>query len=100
MTAPNAAERGDRHERLWAAFNAKAAGMADGPETLEPLARWIRQESNEEPGVLVQQVIGSFLDPGFLATHETWQAALNLREDAVSKNLPKMLWWQLTGKAK
>jgi hypothetical protein len=101
MTPRNDAARVLRHEELWAAFNAKAAGMADGPDELEPLAKWIRQESNEpDAGVLVQQIIGQFFKPDFRATPESWQAALILREDANSKNLPKMLWWQMTGKAK
>jgi hypothetical protein len=100
MTPRNDAERVDRHDRLWEGFNARSAGMAKGPEELEALAKWIRQETNEEPGVLVQQLIGHFFKPDFRATMESWQAALTLREDAVSKNLPKMLWWQATGKAR
>jgi hypothetical protein len=100
MTPRNDAARMIWHEALWEAFNAQAAAMAEGNEELEPLAKWIRQESNDEPGVLVQQVIGQFFKPDFQATAESWQAALTLRENATSKNLPKMLWWQLTGKAR
>jgi hypothetical protein len=100
MTARNDAGRVKRHDLLWEAFNAKAEGMAEGPEELEPLAQWIRQEIDDEPGVLVQQVIGRFFKTDFMATPESWQAALILREDAISKNLPKMLGWQLTGKAR
>ncbi len=100
MTPRDDAARITRHNALWEAFNAQAAAMAQGPDELEPLAKWIRQETHEEPGVLVQQVIGQFFKPGFRATPESWQAALILREDATSKNLPKMLWWQLTGKAR
>jgi hypothetical protein len=88
-----------RHDQLWAAFNDKAAGMVDGPAELEPLAKWIRQEIDGEPGILVQQIIGQFFKPDFVATAESWRAALILREDATSKNLPKMLWWRLTGRA-
>lgn len=99
MTPRNDAARMIRHEALWEAFNAKAMEMSLGPNELEPLARWIRQETDDEPGVLVQQVIGQFFKTGFRATPESWQAALALREDATSKNLPKILWWQLTGKA-
>ena len=99
MTARNDEARMIRHDRLWEAFNTRTAEMNRGPDELEPLARWIRQETNEEPGVLVQQVIGRFFKPDFHATPESWQAALTLREDAISKNLLKMAWWQLTGKA-
>lgn len=99
MTAKDDAVRIIRHTKLWEMFNAKAAAMADGPAELEPLAAWIRQESDGEPGILVQQLLGQFFKPGFVATPESWQAALALREDATSKNIPKVLWWQLTGKA-
>lgn len=99
MTAKNDAERIARHDELWAAFNAKATAMAEGPEELEPLASWIRQETDGEAGVLVQQLIGQFFKPDFQATPESWQAALTLREDATARNLPKILWWRLTGKA-
>jgi hypothetical protein len=101
MVPRNDAVRTTRHEQLWEAFNAKAAAMTQGPDELEALASWIRQDgSGQEPGVLVQQIIGQFFYPDFKATHESWQAALILREDANSKNLPKILWWQLTGKAR
>ena len=72
MTARNDAWRISRHDRLWGAFNAKAAGMAEGPEELELLGLWIRGETDEEPGVLVQQVIGQFFKPDFEATLESW----------------------------
>ena len=45
-------------------------------------------------------MIGQFFKPDFRATPASWQAALTLREDALSKKLHKILWWQLTGKAK
>jgi hypothetical protein len=101
MTPRDDAARKTRHDRLWEAFNAKAAAMAKGPEELEALAKWIRQETDgQEAGVLVQQIIGQFFNPEFQATPESWQAALILHEDATSRNLPKMLWWQLIGNAR
>ena len=101
MTARDNAARKTRHDQLWEAFNARAADMAQGPAGLEALAALIRNEGNEqEAGVLVQQVIGQFFEPDFKATPESWQAALTLREDAVSNNIAKMLWWQVTGKAR
>ena len=91
--------RKTRHDQLWEAFNAKAAGMAEGPDELESLSRWIRQDADvPEVGILVQDVIGRFFKPDFRATAESWQAALILREAANSKNAAKMLWWRLTGK--
>jgi len=100
MTPRSDVARIMRHDSLWEAFNAKAISMDKAPDELEPLAKWIRQEINGEPGILVQQLIGQFFKPDFRATPESWQAALTLREDAISKNLPKMLWWQLMGKAR
>ncbi|WCT13244.1 hypothetical protein [Mucilaginibacter jinjuensis] len=99
MTPKNDAARITRYTQLWEEFNTRAAAMANGAEELEPLAAWIRQETDGEPGILVQQVIGSVFKPDFCATAESWQAAIALREDATSKNLPKLFWWQLTGKA-
>jgi len=99
MTAKDDAARMARHTEVWEAFSAKAAAMAAGPEELEPLASWIRGEREGEPGILVQQLIGQFFKPDFLATTESWEAALALREVAISTNLPKILWWQITGKA-
>ena len=101
MTARHDAERRARHHQLWDAFNTAAFAMFSGPVELEALAKWIRKDTPEqEPGVLVQQIIGQFFNSDFRATPESWRAALILREDARSKNWPKMLWWQLTGKAR
>ncbi len=100
-TAHNDEARKLRHDQLWEAFNAKAAAMAAGPDELEDLAKWIRQETEEqEAGVLVQQIIGCFFKPDFRATPQSWQAALILHEAAGLKNLPKMLWWRVTGKVR
>lgn len=96
----NDALRIQRHTNLWDLFSAKAAVMRDGVEELEPIAKWIRNEGPQaEPGILAQQVIGHFFNPSFMATDETWQAALVFHEDAVMDSLPKWLWWQLLGKA-
>lgn len=101
MRPKNDAERAKRQDELWNMYNARATFMATGPDELESLARWIRQEHNEhEPGVLVQQIFGQFFNRDFHATAETWNAALVIREDANSMNLPKMLWWQYLGKAR
>jgi hypothetical protein len=101
MTPREDAARIARHDHLWDAFNAKAVAMAKGPDELDALAKWIRGEiDGQEPGVLVQQIIGQFFKPDFRATPASWHAALVLREDATSGNFPKMLWWRLTGKAR
>lgn len=98
MTTRNDPVRLERHEALWEAFNEQSQAMAEGPNTLEPLAAWIRGESAEEAGILAQQVIGRFFKPGFEATPESWQAALTLRLAATSGNVFKQSWWRLTGK--
>jgi hypothetical protein len=98
MTTRNDAARRLRHDELWEAFNAKAAAMADGPGELEALARWIRGETEQEAGVLIQDMIGRFFKPDFQATPESWRAALILREGANAKNPFRQLWWRLTGK--
>lgn len=89
-----------RHTELWDLFNLKAVAMADGPDELAPIAKWIRHETPaEEPGILAQQIIGQFFNPTFQATQKSWEAALAFHEDAVTANLLKWSWWQLTGKA-
>lgn len=98
MTTRNDAARQLRHDELWAAFNARSPVMADGPEELEALAQWIRGETDEQVGLLVQNVIGRFFKPDFRATAETWRAALTLREAANTKSPLRQLWWRLTGK--
>ena len=92
MTTRNNLARLERHEALWKAFNEQAQAMAEGPDTLETQAAWIRGESAEEAGVLVQNIVGRFFKPGFGATHESWQATLRRRLAAASGNVFKQ-WW-------
>jgi len=90
----------ERHTELWNLFNSKVTDMAGGSDELEPIARWIRHDTSDvETGILAQQVIGQFFNPAFKATQKSWEAALIFHEDAVTTNLPKWLWWQLSGKA-
>jgi hypothetical protein len=101
MTTRNDAVRLARHDQLWERFNANVATMASGPDELEAVAGWIRHGTpDQEPGILVQQIIGQFFNPNFQATSGSWAAALILHEDASSKNLLKILWWRLRGKGR
>ena len=97
MTTRNDTVRKERYVHLWEAFNARAAAMADGPAELEQLAQWIKNETRQDAGIIVQDIIGKFFKPDFKATAESWQAALVLHEAAGSKDLFKMLWWRLSG---
>jgi len=49
---------------------------------------------------LVQQVVGSIFSDQFKATSESWAAAITLDAAVRSKNVPKMLWWKITGKVR
>ncbi|MDR3715989.1 MAG: hypothetical protein P4L51_24550 [Puia sp.] len=93
------AGRRSRQDELWELFSKRAAWMAGGPEELEDLSRWIKGERPlEEPGILVQQVIGLFWSDQYKATAESWEAAVTLNIAARSRNLLKMIWWKITGK--
>ena len=61
--------RMQRHTELWNLFNTKAVAIKDGSEELELVAKWVRDKnSNAEPGIFAQQLIGQFFDPHFQAT--------------------------------
>jgi hypothetical protein len=99
MMPRNDVARASRQEDLWKLFNAKAGRMADGPEELELRSHWVKGEDPEtDPGVLVQQIVGSFSFDHYKATGESWEAALTVNSAAHPRNLLKMLWWRMTGK--
>jgi hypothetical protein len=79
----------------------KAAAIASGPHELEPLANWVRGTgSDEEVGILVQQLLGQLFSSRFVATEESWEAAKILVAAPRSKNVPKMAWWFVSGKVR
>jgi hypothetical protein len=101
MTPRDDAERARRQRELWNRLSERATGIKDGPAELEPLANWVRGGgSDEELGILVQQLLGRLFSNQFVATEKSWNAAKILVAAPRSKNLPKMAWWFVTGKVR
>lgn len=101
MTPRDDAERARRQQELWAALSARATAIKSGPDELEPLANWVRGAgTDEEVGILVQQLLGRLFSSRFVATRESWEAAKILVAAPRSRNLPKMAWWFVSGKVR
>lgn len=95
----------DSHERqlaqlaLWNRLNLKVAEIKSGPKELEPLAHWVRGYGTDEAlGPRAQQILGRLFFETFVATPESWDAALTLVKAPRSSNVPKLIWWNISGK--
>jgi len=86
---------------LWNTLQARIPAIRQGPAELEPLAKWIAGSGDEtELGIITQQVLGSLFSNNFRATVETWHAAQILVAAPRLSNLPKLLWWTVSGKVR
>jgi hypothetical protein len=100
VTRRDSEQRRTEQERLWTRLNEMSVLIRSGPETLEPLAGWVRGlGSPDDVGILAQQVLGRLFSPGFTASPESWAAAQVLVAAPRSWN-PKVLWWFLSGKVR
>jgi hypothetical protein len=99
---PRASAQRELHQQeLWNSLSERAPAIKMGPDELEPLASWVRGiGSDEQPGILVQQLLGQLFSSKFVATPESWAAAEILVAAPRSNNLPKMLWWFVSGKVR
>jgi hypothetical protein len=95
-SSANAAER----DNLWKMLQAKIPTTRQGPAELDAMARWVSGRSDDEPGILVQQVLGSLFSDQFVATPESWHAAKILVAAPRLSNLPKLFWWTASGKVR
>lgn len=99
MTPRDDAQRAHRQQELWSNLSERAAVIKTGTDELEPLANWVGGVgSDEQLGILVQQLLGQLFSRQFVATQESWTAAQTLVAAPRSKNLPKMAWWFIGGK--
>jgi hypothetical protein len=99
MVARDDPERVRRQSELWGRLSVRASAVKDGPDELRPLANWVRGAgSEEELGIVVQQLLGRLFSSEFVATEKSWSAAKILVAAPRSKNLPKMAWWFVSGK--
>ncbi len=77
------------------------AGISLGPKELEPLAHWVRcYGADESLGLRAQQILGRLFSETFVATPESWDAAMTLVKAPRSSNVPKLIWWNLSGKVR
>ena len=99
---PRASAQRELHQQeLWNSLSERAPAIKMGPDELEPLANWVKGfGSDAQPGILIQQLLGQLFSSQFLATPESWAAAEILVAAPRSKNLPRMLWWFVSGKVR
>ena len=101
MSPRDSIERKSAQEQLWKRLNLKADEMKLGPEELEPLAQWVKGHGGEESlGLRAQQILGQLFSDTFISTAESWDAATTLVKAPRSNNLPKLLWWRISGKVR
>jgi len=92
-------ERKSAQDKLWSRLSLKVHELKLGPEELEPLAQWVRGHGAEASlGRQAQQILGHLFSETFIATPESWDAAITLVKAPRSNNVLKLLWWRISGK--
>ena len=88
-------------QALWSRLNLKVPEVQCGPEELEPLADWVRGSGADASlGLRAQQLLGQLFSEKFVATPESWDAAITLVRAPRSSNVFKLIWWGLSGKVR
>jgi hypothetical protein len=101
MRPRDSVARKSAQQALWNRLNLKAPEVKLGPEELEPLADWVRGDGAEESiGLRAQQILGRLFSETFVATPESWDAAITLVRAPRSSNVFKLIWWSLSGKVR
>ena len=101
MTQREDSERAQKQEQLWNVLSERAIAIKNGPDELEPLAKWVRGvDPTIEIGIVVQELLGRLFTSPFVATPTSWDAAQTLVAAPRSKNLPKVVWWFASGKVR
>ena len=99
MSPRDSAVRKSNQQALWERLNLKVSEVRLGPEELEPLAQWVRGDRVEESlGPQTQQFLGRLFSESFVATPESWNAALTLVRAPRSSNVLKLFWWGVSGR--
>ncbi len=92
-------QRRQNQDELWRYLTERADAIKDGPEELTSLGDWLRDvDSNADVGILVQELLGLLFSSEFIATEESWDAAKTLVAAPRLNNLPKLMWWFVSGK--
>jgi hypothetical protein len=101
MKPRDSAARKSDQAALWERLNLKVPQVKLGPDELEPLADWVRGHGDEEAiGPRAQQILGRLFSESFMATQESWDAAVTLVKAPRSSNFFKLTWWKLSGKVR
>jgi len=101
MTPRDSVAGGLKRDNLWKALELKIPSIRQGPPELEPLAVWVSgAKGDPEVGILTQQLLGKLFSDRFVATPESWNAAKVLVAAPRLTNLPKLLWWTVSGKVR
>jgi hypothetical protein len=101
MTSRAVHANSPERDNLWNALQARIPGIRQGPAELEPLAKWITGSgSDAEIGIITQQLLGSLFSNNFRATPESWRAAQILVAAPRLSNIPKLIWWSISGKVR
>ncbi|MRX08465.1 hypothetical protein GJ697_11515 [Pseudoduganella sp. FT25W] len=101
MRARAADSRATAQDQLWQRLNAQAPQLRGGPERLEPLANWLRgKNEGVHVGQLLQQVIGDAVVPGYVASPESWAAAMTMAMALAPGNTLTKLRWMLSGRVR
>jgi len=99
MKPRDSVARKSEQQALWNRLNLKVPQVRLGPEELEPLSDWVRGHGAEESlGLRAQQILARLFSETFVATPESWDAAVTLVKAPRSSNLFKLIWWNLSGK--
>ncbi len=99
VSPKDAEDRAAAQNVLWQSLNVLAPKFSSGPDELESLAAFVRGVGPDDTcGPQVQQVVGRLFNPGFAATHKSWEAALILDKAPRTTNLFLLLWWAVTGR--
>jgi hypothetical protein len=99
MKSRESISRKSDQQALWNRLSLKVPRVRVGPEELEPLSDWVKGHGAEESlGLRAQQILGRLFSETFVATPESWDAAVTLVKAPRSSNLLKLIWWNLSGK--
>ena len=101
MKPRDSVERKSDQQVLWNRLNLMVPRVKLGPEELEPLSDWVRGRGTDESlGLRAQQILGRLFSESFVATPESWDAAVTLVKAPRSSNVFKLIWWNLSGKVR
>jgi hypothetical protein len=99
MKPRDSVDRKSDQQVLWNRLNLMVPRIRSGPEELAPLSDWVRGHGAEEAlGMRTQQILGRLFSEAFVATPESWDAAVTLVKAPRTSNVLTLIWWNLSGK--